>query len=303
MIPKNSHIVLQAYGNKDILHECAFALLSLCRHHSREELAELIIAIYTDESEYFESLTHGLDIQYKTINAARLKEWRGNIDFVHRVKIEILRDYVKQHQGQVLYLDTDIVFAANINGIFQNIAEDKLYMHIMEGFVHSSGNAILQKVSKFLKTNPFDSFNNTLRVPDDVTMWNAGVLGFTTDHSHLLEDVLAFTDFVYPRFPKHVVEQFAFSLYFQNTSQIHTAHTHIHHYWNLKELRPVLRSFFEFFSENDWDSLVRYSQLIQLPDYLQQKTNFYSNRSTVDKLLKKKWLPNTPEWQLLVQQL
>jgi hypothetical protein len=134
-------------------------------------------------------------------------------------------------------------------------------------------------------------------------MWNAGVLGFSTDHAYLLEDVLAFTDFVYPRFPKHVVEQFAFSLYFQNTSQIHTAHTHIYHYWNLKELRPILLSFFRFFHTNDWDSLVQYSQLIQLPEYLQQKANFYSNRSVIDKLVKKKWLPNIPEWELLVQQL
>jgi hypothetical protein len=303
MIPKNSHIVLQAYRNKDILHECAFALLSLCRHQSREELAELHIAIYTDQPEYFEALRHGLNIQYKTIDAALLQQWRGTINFVHRVKIEILRDYVKEHQGQVLYLDTDIVFAENINGIFQSIADGKLYMHIMEGFVQGSDNAILQKLSRFLRGNRFDSFNSALRISGCVTMWNAGVLGFSTDHAYLLEDVLAFTDFVYPRFPKHVVEQFAFSLYFQNTSQIHTAHTHIYHYWNLKELRPILLSFFRFFHTNDWDSLVQYSQLIQLPEYLQQKANFYSNRSVIDKLVKKKWLPNIPEWELLVQQL
>ncbi|HTM66154.1 MAG TPA: hypothetical protein VL093_07540 [Flavipsychrobacter sp.] len=303
MIPKNSHIVLQAYGNKDILHECAFALLSLCRHQSREELAALHIGIYTDQPEYFEALRHGLNIQYKTIGAALLKQWRGTINFVHRVKIEILRDYVKEYQGQILYLDTDIVFAENINGIFQSIVDGKLYMHIMEGFVHDSDNAILQKLSRFLRGNRFDSFNSALRIPGNVTMWNAGVLGFSTDHAYLLEDVLAFTDFVYPRFQKHVVEQFAFSLYFQNTSQIHTAHTHIYHYWNLKELRPILGSFFRFFHTNDWDSLVQYSQLIQLPEYLQQKANFYSNRSVLDKLLKKKWLPDIPEWELLVQQL
>jgi hypothetical protein len=303
MIPTNSHIVLQAYGNKDILHECAFALLSLCRHHSIDELAALNICIYTDQPEYFESLNHGLNIQYRAMNAERLKQWRGSIDFVHRVKIEILRDYVKVHQGQILYLDTDIVIAESIESIFQDIAAGKLYMHIMEGFVYGSNNIVFQKLSRFLRTNPFDSFKKTLVIPENVVMWNAGVLGFSTEHKHLLDEVLAFTDFVYSQFPKHIVEQFAFSLYFQNSAQIHTAHTHFYHYWNLKELRPVLASFFEFFKGKEWHELVYYSQLIQLPDYLQQKANFYYNRSSLGKLLNRKWMPKTPEWPLLAQQL
>jgi hypothetical protein len=287
----------------DIMHECAFALISLCRHHTLEELAALNICIYTDQPEYFESLNHGLNIQYKTMNAERQKQWRGSIDFVHRLKIEILRDYVKEHQGQILYLDTDIVFANGIADILNNIAEGTLYMHIMEGAVHGSNNIIFQKLSRFLKTHPFNSFKKEIVIPEKVAMWNAGVLGFSTEHTHLLDEVLTFTDFVYPQFPKHIVEQFAFSLYFQNTSQIHTAHTHIYHYWNLKDLRPVLASFFEFFRGRGWHELVYCSQLIQLPDYLQQKANFYFNRSTLDKLLKKKWLPHVPQWPLLVQQL
>ena len=275
----------------------------MCRHHSKEELAKFRIGIYTDQPQYFEALKHGLNIEYKTINAERLKQWRGAIDFVHRVKIELLRDYVKDHQGNILYLDTDIVFAKSVQDIFQKIAEGKLYMHIMEDVVHNSENIVFKKLSKFLRNHSTESLKEGLIIPQDVTMWNAGVLGFSAHYSYLLEEVLAFTDLVYPKFPKHVVEQFAFSLYFQNTAQIHTAHAHIYHYWNLKELRPVLNSFFQFFKEKSWSELVHYCQLIQLPDYLQQKANFYYNRSSVNKILKRKWQPEIPAWHLLVQQL
>ena len=192
----------------------------MCRHHSKEELAKFRIGIYTDQPQYFEALKHGLNIEYKTINAERLKQWRGAIDFVHRVKIELLRDYVKDHQGNILYLDTDIVFAKSVQDIFQKIAEGKLYMHIMEDVVHNSENIVFKKLSKFLRNHSTESLKEGLIIPQDVTMWNAGVLGFSTHYSYLLEEVLAFTDLVYPKFPKHVVEQFAFSLYFQITATI-----------------------------------------------------------------------------------
>ncbi|HRO41991.1 MAG TPA: hypothetical protein PL009_04120 [Flavipsychrobacter sp.] len=303
-IPASSYLVMQAYGSKDILNECVFALLTLCRQHSKEELTPLTVYIYTDQPEYFHSFQNcWLNIQYREVNATELAKWRGAIDFVHRVKIEVLLDFAATHIGQILYLDTDVYFAAPIDKILQQIHKGQLYMHIMEGFVHRSDNLVFQKLSKFLKSNSIRVKNEQVIIPENATMWNAGVLGFHTSYATVLDKVLDFTDEVYRQLPKHVVEQFAFSLYFQQTLPLKTAHTAIYHYWNLKELRPILNSFFKHFKDKNWEELTQISSLLQLPDYLQQKANFYSNRSTLEKLLKKKWTPHVPDWNLLLQQL
>jgi lipopolysaccharide biosynthesis glycosyltransferase len=222
---------------------------------------------------------------------------------VHRVKIEVLRDFTATHQGQILYLDTDVVFTRPVTEIFEQLAEGKLYMHVMEGYVHHSDNTVFRKLSGFFRQTAVTVHNVPVAIPEKATMWNAGVLGFHSRYAYLLDEVLAFTDEVYRQFPKHVVEQFAFSLHFQQTAPLLSAHTSIYHYWNLKELRPVLASFFAHFRDKNWDGLVYYSRLIQLPDYLQQKANFYYNRSTLQKLLKRKWKATIPDWNLLLQQL
>lgn len=305
VLPPHSHIIFQAYGNEGILHECALALLTFCRYHSPEELDRVIVTIYTDRPDFFERF-RGCPIrfQFREISPQRIREWRGEIDFLHRVKIAMLADFLQDHEGQVLYLDTDICFTGSVADFFHHIHHGRRYMHIMEGLVHHSGNVMLRKLSGFLAKNRSLEVNGkALFIPEDIAMWNAGVLGFSSSDKELVQQVLEFTDAVYRKFPKHTVEQFAFSYFFQKDAALLSAHTRISHYWNLKELRVILESFFSYFRECDWEELVRYSILIQLPDPMQQKVNFLQNRSVIGKFRKEQWQPELPRWDLLLQQI
>ncbi len=305
MADANNYVVFQAYGNERILQECAFALLTLTRLHTKEELDTLQIWIYTDRPDFFKAFKNcDLNLNYKNLDAALINKWKGDIDFLHRIKIEMLLDFVKDKKGQILYLDTDVCFTNPVMDICKNIETGKLYMHIMEGPIHETDNVIFKKLSKFIKNkNPLNIEGKSVNISYDTTMWNAGVLGFHTDHAHLLKEILLFTDTTYKQFPKHVVEQFAFSLYFQNAGEMMTAHTQISHYWNLKELRIILNSFFKYFKDNNWDKLAYYSKLIQLPEPMQQKVNFLQNRTPLAKFMKKHWQPMEPRWDLLIQYL
>jgi hypothetical protein len=216
----------------------------------------------------------------------------------------VLRDFTNNHSGNILYLDTDVCFTQPLHNIFLNIEQGALYMHIMEGHVHDSENVVLQKLSKFLRARKTLKVNGAdITIPEETAMWNAGVLGFNTNRKDLLEKALQFTDDVFPLFPKHVVEQFAFSYYFQNTQPLKAVNSHVIHYWNLKEIRPVLASFFKHFQKESWEEVVRLSSLIQFPDYMQQKANFYETRSVGAKFLKKKWTPELPDWEEMSKQL
>lgn len=301
---EKSYLVFQAYGTPTVMHECVFALLSFCRQHQPQDWQHLEVWIYTDKPAFFEKFNIPLPVFYREIDNATIRQWHGKIDFVHRVKIEVLRDFAGNHEGNILYLDTDVCFTQSLKNIFANIEKGELFMHVNEGKVHENENLVLKKLSRFLKTNKsLPVAGKVISIPEETAMWNAGVLGFHSSYKQLLEEVLCFTDDVFPLFPKHVVEQFAFSYFFQKNKTLKAATTNIIHYWNLKEIRPVLASFFEYFKDESWGELVHLSSLIQLPDFMQQKANFYETRSMGAKFLKKKWMPEISNWDLLRQQL
>jgi hypothetical protein len=297
------YIVFQAYGDEAILQECVFALLSFSKWHKKEDLDNVEIWIYTDKPEYFQQFKNcWLPLNYRVVGAALIKQWRGEIDFVHRVKIEVLLDFTKEYEGNILYLDSDIVFLQPISDVAHEIDRNwgDPYMHVSEGNVFKEANPIFKKLSQFLKNeSPVRLLNGeALEIWSD-EMWNAGVLGFKTSYSSLNE-VLLFTDSVYPKFPKHIVEQFAFSLYFCRGHQIKTASPYILHYWNLKELRPVLASFLDRFKDANWDDLVKYSELIQVPVLMQEKISFLNNKGLFGS---RQWHASIPNWDLWLKQL
>jgi hypothetical protein len=300
---QTTHIVFQCYGQTDIFNECAFALLSLSQLYRPEEFENFQIWIYTDNPEWFLQNFRDcpLPVIYKQLNEQIIKQWKGEIDFVHRVKIEVLRELMLKNAGNILYADTDVVFIKRIDPMLQAIQNGNIFMHVMEGIVSEEGNPILKKLCFYLREQ------QTIKLSGkplyDYAMWNAGVLGFHTQYHALLDDILFFTDMVHPEFPKHVVEQFAFSVYFQRAKTLHAAAPYIVHYWNMKELRILLASFFNHFKNKSWDELTELSKMIQVHVIMQEKLSFLQNRSALGKLTKTEWEPKIPDWNLLMQQL
>lgn len=130
-------------------------------------------------------------------------------------------------------------------------------------------------------------------------MWNAGVLGISPQDGPLLQRVLSLTDALYPRYPKHIIEQFAFSVVLQEAQNLHSAAPWVLHYWNFKEWRLWLSAFFSAFKGADWRTLEQKSFLIQLHVELQEKAGFYQRRSLWGKIRKEKWQPRLPDWEKL----
>lgn len=299
------HIVLQAYGQEGILQECLFALLSFTKMHTPAEQEQVSFHIYTDKPDWFRQFTDcPLDLHFHEITPALLTQWRGAINFVHRVKIEVLRDFVQKNTGPVLYLDTDIYFTASILPILQRIENGDLFMHVAEGKLSGGANPMMEKLHRFFgRQNKFTIEGKEEQIHLDTVMWNAGVLGFHTRQAGVLDQVLAFTDTVHKLFPKHIIEQFSFSYFFAQQGTIHNSANRIVHYWILSEVKQVLASFFQFFKGNSWEELVHYSQLIQHTVLVQEKTSFFINRSVTGKIRQLRWEPAIPDWGNLLKQL
>lgn len=299
------HIVLQAYGHEGILQECLFVLFSFAKMHPEAERQQVSFHIYTDKPDWFRQFRDcPLDLHFYEITPALLTQWRGDINFVHRVKIEVLRDFVQQQKGTVLYLDTDVYFTRSIFPILQRIEKGELFMHVSEGQLNDDATPMMAKLHRFFrKQSAFQIGDKKETIPLDTVMWNAGVLGFHSDMATVLDEVLAFTDTVHRLFPKHIVEQFAFSYFFAKNGPIHNSAGSIVHYWILSEVKVVLGSFFEFFKGKSWQELLQYSQLVQHTVLVQEKTSFFINRSVMGKIRQLRWEPVIPDWAALLKQM
>ncbi len=241
----SNYIIVQAYGDAGIIAEAKYLLLSFIARNVKP-LAEVII--YTDQPLAFELYQNNLNISYAQLDSNRLKDWRGSIDFVHRVKIEILMDATFSRKGNFLYLDSDTVLLQPLDEVFNSIAGGKVFMHLNEGKISDAHNPVLKKLNDFIQSGNVSGdarpILEALKSSTNIEMWNAGVLGFNSERSYVLGQVLRFTDLIYAAYPKHIVEQLAFSYYLQTQFSLLPAQSLIYHYWNLKEFRTLLIVFF-----------------------------------------------------------
>jgi hypothetical protein len=251
-------ILYQAYGGPGFVNECRYSILKYLQAYNLTPPAHTAIAVYTDAPDAFadfEPFFHQLVI--RPLSAATVKRWRGANDFVHRVKIEMLMDFLQSFNGNLLYCDTDTYLTAPIDSIFDDLSGGTFYMHQYEGMIDRQENGSFHKWEAFLSTTPLLYNNKNVVYSKTLRMYNAGVVGLNSSHRELLPDVLALTDAIYQKFPKHIAEQFAFSYCFQKAGAIKPANHFIAHYWNLKEFRLLLKKFFQANAEESIPNLIK----------------------------------------------
>ncbi len=251
-------ILYQAYGGSDFINECRYSLLKYLQVYNLTPPADMAIAVYTDAPEQFADFTPYLrNLTLQKLEPYSIQKWRGSINFVHRVKIEMLLHFFFRYEGNVLYCDTDTYLTAPVQPVFKDIAAGAFYMHEYEGRIDKNDNPTFGKWERFLAATSVNFNHKTLQFSKSLKMFNAGVVGLSSRHKEILHDVLALTDAVYQQFPKHIAEQFAFSYCLQKNGTVKTAGQQVAHYWNLKEFRQLLKTFFTLHAEESIPNLVK----------------------------------------------
>ena len=237
-------VVLQAYGRERIVQEARFAIASV-QHWALHQPAPYRIVVYTDQPERFADL--GPHLLTEPMDAARLAAWRGAVDFVHRVKLEVLLDCLARHPGTLFYLDSDTYCERDPFPLLAQVDGHTALMHLREGRLSERKNGIFRKMHRFVTRTPLPLPDGTVvRISPDAEMWNAGVIGLDARVAvPLLRQALALTDAMHSRYRKHVTEQLAMSWVLQTSLRILPAEEVVHHYWqSCAELEPVLGDFF-----------------------------------------------------------
>jgi hypothetical protein len=229
-----NYLIYQAYGSPAILNEALFSILSYLR-----QPAGATVLVYTDDPAHFQAVLGELaGVAYVHIEPAQWRAWRGDIDFVHRVKIMVLQHAAAHYTGNLLYVDTDTIFVQAPAEIFSQLSLGQRFMHLSEGRL-DNGNSLNRKINRVLQAGGGPALVGGPIAPT-TRMYNAGVLGLRSTDAPLLAEVLALTEQLYRRYPKHVMEQLAFSVVWARQGPVHEAAPWVYHYWNLKEIRPAL---------------------------------------------------------------
>ncbi len=264
-----NYLIYQAYGDSDILNEALFSILSYL-----QQPAQAIVLVYTDNSAHFRRVLGDLPaLEYIPIALSQWREWRGDIDFVHRVKIKVLQHAATHYAGQLLYVDTDTVFMQPLATLFAALARGERFMHVSEGKLED-GNQLNRKINRALQQAGGGVALANGSIGPQTQTYNAGVLGFRSQDAPLLDEVLALTEQLYRLYPKHVMEQLAFSVVWAQAGPVREAAQWVYHYWDLKEIRPVLAELFALAPAYQLADLQARATKLDLPALAEGKARF-----------------------------
>lgn len=270
-----NYLIYQAYGSPIVFTELLFSVLSLLRVTPLTN--KLQVLVYTDNPAAIEQvLGQEAPVLYQLVEAAQWQEWRGTIDFVHRAKLKVLEHAAAHYPGNLLYADTDTVFTQDPAPLFAQIEAGRPVFHVSEGTL-SGGNVLNRKIHRRLRGQQFTADGRSFSVPADTMMYNAGMVGFRSRDAQVISTILAVTEALYRYYPRHVMEQLAFSLELPALGPVVEGAAYAVHYWNIKaEVRPILEAFLTKYQGRPAQELAELTARLDFAAAAQSKLEYYS---------------------------
>lgn len=236
MVGAPCYLIYLAYGSNELHAEALYSLLS----YYKVARQAVQVLFYTDAPEAMKQLLgERPDVRYPTVTLAQWQSWRGSSNKVYLLKIGVLSHAAQHYPGNLLFVDTDTIWQADPAPLFAQVGRGQYAMHVSEGRL-LTGNLLSRKVYKHLKGLVFTVGSREFVVNEATVLYNSGVIGLTSAMAARLPEVVALADQLYAAYNKHMMEQLAFSLWFEADNHVVEAAPYVLHYWNLKAARPLL---------------------------------------------------------------
>lgn len=236
MMTRNKETVLlyHAYGNIALHQQVMFSILTL-HHFIVGNYDNLTVVVYTDEPNLYQQFQTKIPISFELLTPEILSTFKGPNQFVHRVKICIIKDCFDKYKKNILYLDSDTYFTESPFSLFNNIDTNKSIMNSNDYDLNNADelyeNLDWLLIRRAIRDYEYTIDGNIIKIPLTTRMWNAGVIGLSFENRGILEKVLDLTDQIYKNKKVFTAEQFAFSYYLQNHTNMMTSGNVIFHYW------------------------------------------------------------------------
>lgn len=243
------HIVYLSHGGKKYYDQTRFSVLSLLHLLLKQQRQDVKIMVYTDAPDSVPA--HPL-VRTETLSRTQLQAYRGQFDYVHRIKLEVMLKAARELGTAVLYVDCDTRWLRVPDELFARLEEGKAScMHVNEGvfgpgFFPDYLAAVDKHGAELRKMGVADVRG--------LAMWNAGVVGASADMVPFFETALRVNDFLLPRVEaRNWTEQLAWSLVACDGREPLALGDALHHYWNYSYEAPLYLA--EVFAgmEPGWD--------------------------------------------------
>lgn len=227
-------ILYHAYGSIALHHQVMFSLLTL--HYFLEGLYNNIqVVVYTDKPEYYSQFEGQMPIGFELLTPELLAAYKGQDQFVHRVKVCIIKDCFEKYNKNILYLDSDTYFTEDPLPLLNCIDDTTSIMNSNDYDLNNADelyeNLDWLLIRRAIRDYEYKVEGRYTKIPLDTRMWNAGVIGLSCKNKNLVDKVLDLTDQIYKNKKVFTAEQFAFSFYLQNHTKMLTSGNVIFHYW------------------------------------------------------------------------
>jgi hypothetical protein len=279
-----NYIVYLAHTGPGYIYECCYSLLKYLSVYNLKAPVNTSIVVYTDQPEKFENfIPYFANFKIEEVSTGKIKEWQGDVQYVHRAKPKMIQDFFTKYKGNLLFFDTDTYITKPIEYLWQGIENNNVYMHQSEGVIDKRKNKEFRKWDDFLKTAKINFGNKSFQYNPNFEIWNSGVIGINASYANKFEEIVTMIDSVHKQFPKHITEQLACSYLFEENN-IQPTKDNIVHYWDLKEFKKLLTVFFTKNAEESIPNLVKMVHHIDAHQIMQEKMK-YEDLSVAQKLM------------------
>jgi hypothetical protein len=240
-------ILYLSHGGQKYHDQTRYSVLTLLALLLEQNRNDFRIAVCTDRPDQLPA--HDL-VQAIRVSPAEFAGLRGPLDYVHRIKLGILRRALAELGAPLIYVDSDTRWRRLPDAPFAAL--------------DSSGGpswpaCFLYKVEGAITARFFPQYFHLLqrrrgqlavwRLPPDPpwTMWNSGTVGIPRESAGFIDDVLRVNDELLPHVGfRNCVEQLALSLVAAGRFDIQPFDGYLEHWWSYgSELPVVLRRFFD----------------------------------------------------------
>ncbi len=279
----SNYLIYLSFGNDDYHREALYSSASFYKFHSDTDKINVIV--YTDTPDFFKDMLPS-DVHYRIIDAQQVEDWKGSLNYIYRLKTKVLQEVAATYTGNFLFVDTDTVFLKNVTSLFEHIQKGQLLLDTCEGKLIDNPGGIARKTRNFLKqqsTFSIPSDSESITIMEQFVAWNSGTIGFNNAISKILNQVEELIDELYSKSKLFVVEQIALSYYFQKIGAPKATDSYIHHYWDFKEFRSVLKVFFQHNKSKSLSELTNeidkiHPQRLAIPKRKYKKMTFFQKQ-------------------------
>jgi hypothetical protein len=262
-------IVYLSHGGRKYHDQTRYSVLTLLALLIERNRNDVRIAVYTDRPDALPA--HDL-IHTMAVDAGDLAAWRGPLDYVHRIKLGMLRRALGDLGTPLIYVDSDTRWLEIPDAAFAALAGRSTA--VTRGFdprfhppaeidcrVKPGKDApcFLYKVEGAITPQFFPQYFrllcnsrdrlHALGLPREPpwAMWNSGAVGIPGSAASFIDDVLRVNDALLPHVGyRNCVEQLALSLVAARRFDIRPFDAYLEHWWPYgTELPTYLRRFFD----------------------------------------------------------